>query len=111
MPGFDGTGPAGMGPRTGGGRGFCSPGGSGYSPYIRGAGRGATPWGGGRGRTWGGGRSFRGSGANRFAEPAYWRHSEFTPAAEAKMLENQATALEDQLQMIRSRLDELRRDE
>ena len=25
MPGFDGTGPRGMGPRTGGGRGFCSP--------------------------------------------------------------------------------------
>ena len=29
MPGFDGTGPRGMGPITGGGRGFCStPGGS-----------------------------------------------------------------------------------
>lgn len=25
MPGFDGTGPAGQGPRTGGGRGFCPP--------------------------------------------------------------------------------------
>jgi len=25
MPGFDGTGPRGMGPMTGGGRGFCSP--------------------------------------------------------------------------------------
>ena len=24
MPGFDGTGPGGMGPMTGGGRGFCS---------------------------------------------------------------------------------------
>jgi hypothetical protein len=29
MPGFDGTGPGGMGPMTGGGRGFCSPGGVG----------------------------------------------------------------------------------
>jgi len=28
MPGFDGTGPRGMGPMTGGGRGFCSPGGT-----------------------------------------------------------------------------------
>lgn len=28
MPGFDGTGPRGMGPMTGGGRGFCNP----YSP-------------------------------------------------------------------------------
>jgi len=25
MPGFDGTGPRGMGPMTGGGRGFCNP--------------------------------------------------------------------------------------
>ena len=29
MPGFDGTGPRGMGPMTGGGRGFCSPWGTG----------------------------------------------------------------------------------
>jgi hypothetical protein len=52
MPGFDGTGPAGIGPFTGGGRGFCAvkvpaypaygfgysrpyvyPGGYGYVPY------------------------------------------------------------------------------
>ena len=32
MPGFDGTGPRGMGPMTGGGRGFCSPWGR-YSTY------------------------------------------------------------------------------
>ncbi|MEW6615812.1 MAG: DUF5320 domain-containing protein [Thermodesulfobacteriota bacterium] len=25
MPGFDGTGPRGLGPMTGGGRGFCNP--------------------------------------------------------------------------------------
>ena len=25
MPGFDGTGPRGIGPMTGGGRGFCNP--------------------------------------------------------------------------------------
>jgi len=32
MPGFDGTGPAGMGPMTGGARGWCNP----YSaPYAR----------------------------------------------------------------------------
>lgn len=32
MPGFDGTGPAGMGPMTGGGRGWCLyP--AGYNPY------------------------------------------------------------------------------
>jgi len=36
MPGFDGTGPAGMGPMTGGGRGWCNPYSplyAGYSPY------------------------------------------------------------------------------
>lgn len=32
MPGFDGTGPRGMGPMTGGGRGFCNP----YSPLYYG---------------------------------------------------------------------------
>jgi len=33
MPGFDGTGPRGLGPMTGGGRGFCSvpPGGAGMA--------------------------------------------------------------------------------
>ena len=80
MPGFDGTGPAGMGPMTGGGRGWCNPYGpayTGYGPYRalytppaqpyyrgrpaaygfgrprRGLGRGFF---GGRGRGWGRGR-------------------------------------------------------
>ena len=34
MPRFDGTGPAGMGPMTGGGRGWCNP----YGPTYRGYG-------------------------------------------------------------------------
>ena len=36
MPGFDGTGPAGMGPMTGGARGWCNPYSfsyAGYNPY------------------------------------------------------------------------------
>jgi hypothetical protein len=36
MPGFDRTGPAGMGPMTGGGRGWCNPTvprSAGYGPY------------------------------------------------------------------------------
>ena len=40
MPGFDGTGPRGMGPMTGGGRGFCSPWGQGRR---RGFGIGVVP--------------------------------------------------------------------
>ena len=38
MPGFDGTGPASMGPMTGGARGLCNPYSalhSGYVPYRR----------------------------------------------------------------------------
>ena len=34
MPGFDGTGPQGMGPMTGGGRGFCSPWGGSLRQYT-----------------------------------------------------------------------------
>jgi hypothetical protein len=91
MPGFDGTGPRGMGPMTGGGRGFCNPyyagartpfmgaypygrpsayappyGASFYNPY------GASPYvpygGFGFGRGFGGGRGFgfgRGFGGGR----------------------------------------------
>ena len=81
MPGFDGTGPRGQGPMTGGARGFCAmpyganrPRGFGmrapfYPPFggtpfygqspVYGAGRGGIPWGGGRGRAFGGGRGFR----------------------------------------------------
>lgn len=44
MPGLDGTGPMGMGPMTGGGRGFCSPWGvrAGWPPY---SGRGGYAYG------------------------------------------------------------------
>ena len=83
MPGLDGTGPMGLGPMTGGGRGFCAipywayasfrfgyprayyPPMMGYPFYgwpsygpVFGAGRGGLPWGGGRGRVFGGGRGF-----------------------------------------------------
>ena len=33
MPGFDGTGPMGQGPMTGGGRGFCAMPTGAYGPY------------------------------------------------------------------------------
>ena len=82
MPGFDGTGPAGMGPMTGGARGWCAPYGgwpSGYAPYAgplyggaaRGYWYGRPRWGlrmgprGGamlRGGFWGPGRRGRGRG-------------------------------------------------
>jgi hypothetical protein len=40
MPGFDGTGPRGMGPMTGGGRGFCNP----YYAGVRSQYGGAYPY-------------------------------------------------------------------
>jgi len=46
MPGLDGTGPMGMGPMTGGGRGLCNPLWAGYrgagNPWLRY--RGYSPW-------------------------------------------------------------------
>ena len=48
MPGFDGTGPNGMGPMTGGARGFCDPYGrrARWNPYTvpRWGGYGYLPW-------------------------------------------------------------------
>jgi hypothetical protein len=67
MPGFNGTGPRGMGPMTGGGRGFCNPYNSFYGAMPRyGAGFASPVWGGrggGFGRGMGGGRGMgRGMG-------------------------------------------------
>ncbi|HOI14098.1 MAG TPA: DUF5320 domain-containing protein [Methanoculleus sp.] len=62
MPGFDGTGPAGAGPMTGGRRGRCVPPqgetaqGDSATPVLRGAGRGGVPCGCGRGHCGGWGR-------------------------------------------------------
>lgn len=55
MPRFDGTGPAGVGPMTGWGRGFCAPAGPAYAPYGD---RGPGFWGPGYGRGFGRGRGF-----------------------------------------------------
>ena len=113
MPGFDGTGPMGMGPRTGGGWGYCSPGtGAAYgygAGFARGVGRGGIPWGGGRGRAWGGGRG-RGwyagyapvPGAAPFVAPQ-------DPRAEVEFLRSQSTAMEQEIQRMRARIEELER--
>lgn len=120
MPGFNGTGPLGLGPRTGGGRGFCPPGaGTHHPPYgygvqygisLRGAGRGGIPWGCGRGRVYGGGRSRWWYGRSR----AYW-HPGTSPAPfagqsaeqELEFLKTQASTIEQELAQIRRRIEEL----
>jgi hypothetical protein len=114
MPGFDGTGPRGLGPRTGGGFGFCAPGAggapAGYPGAVYGVGRGGIPWGGGRGRAFGGGRGwwwrarfpyglYPYGGAIPYAAP--------TPADEKAFLENEMAYLEQQMAALRSRLAEL----
>lgn len=76
MPGFDGTGPAGRGPMTGGGRGPCSP----YVPYRYPAYRRGAPlfgfwrprWGLGRG-LFGRGRGSFGRGRGLFGRGRGWR--------------------------------------
>lgn len=94
MPGFDGTGPRGEGPMTGGGRGYCAADLSGGKIY-----------GGGRGRAWGGGRGW-GRGMGR----GFGRRS-FAPQQSAQderaCLADQLSALESELREIKGRLEEL----
>ncbi len=116
MPGFDGTGPAGMGPRTGGGRGFCPP--SGYNSQWFGAGRGGRPRGGGRGRVWGGGRGRR----YAYIQPWYpdfdGEYGTVIQEDEKEYLEKQASSLgnqiaylQEQVKELNKRLDELKKTE
>lgn len=112
MPGFDGTGPMGMGPRTGGGFGFCPPGTgpapAGYVPtMVYGVGRGGIPWGGGRGRAFGAGRGWWGRARVPYAAAPYAPAAPYqavAPFDERTFLENQVAYLEQQLGAIRDRL-------
>jgi len=94
MPGFDGTGPRGMGPMTGGGRGFCS------------------PWGIGAAQRRYGIPSRMGYGYS------YYRVGPTTPGAvpfappmareqELDFLKNQAQAMRGQLEQIEARVQQL----
>ncbi len=118
MPGFDGTGPGGGGPMTGGGRGYCNPAGSPGYGYGRG-------FGGGRG--FGRGRGFRGgfgAGAGRgygwgYARGAYppaWGGSygpydnpayNMGPEQELNMLKGDAEAIKNELDAVNKRIQDL----
>ena len=120
MPGFDRTGPMGMGPMTGGGRGWCNPSVPYGRPYFSG---GFGPWfGGGRGR----GRSrrhwYRATGLPgwmRFGQVGplgypggyQWGYQPVSPSynkeQEMEFLKNQAAALKEELDAIDSRLRDL----
>jgi len=115
MPGFDGTGPRGMGPMTGGGRGFCSPWGIGAAfrrgmvppypqapyPFYRGYAPYGSP-----------------GGVPYYGEPAYWQgmqagqapypyYRQMTREQELDFLKSQAQAAKGQLGEIEARISEL----
>ncbi|GAK56843.1 hypothetical protein U27_03807 [Candidatus Vecturithrix granuli] len=112
MPGFDGTGPMGRGPRTGGGRGYCAPGAGQYAygaPVVYGVGRGGIPWGGGRGFAHGSGRGrrvWRQWGA--YPPPPEYYSAPIPTEDELAMLQDQAQWMEEQLTQINSRIEELK---
>ena len=112
MPGFNGTGPMGMGPMTGGSRGQCNP----YSrPFAR---MNAGQWfGGNRGR----GRAYRHMywatglpGWKRFGPMSPWGSpstAPYTKEQEVAFLKGQTAALEDELNAVDSRLRDLESEE
>ena len=125
MPGFDGTGPRGMGPMTGGGRGFCSPWGFGRGYGFR------------RGYGFGGGMSYPmagrwpGYGApyGEVAYPGAMPYGSYagppmgvapgvdpyapqmTREQELDFLRNQAEAVKEQLDQLDARIKELEPEE
>jgi hypothetical protein len=111
MPGFDGTGPQGMGPKTGGSRGFCPPNAEARTggPFLRGAGRGGAPWGGGRGRAFGGGRGRWSCRTTVFDARQFYAAP--NAATTIKFLKNQASLLEGELAAIQKRIEELGKKE
>ncbi|MFH1459416.1 MAG: DUF5320 domain-containing protein [Candidatus Omnitrophota bacterium] len=104
MPGFDGTGPRGQGPFTGGGRGYCA----GYpvSGYMNSApGRGSFGYGRGFGRGYGRGQGF---GWRRMASYAYGVNDfGITPRTETEFLKEQVKFMQDEIQAINQRIKEL----
>lgn len=105
MPGFDGTGPMGMGPITGGGRGFCVAPVSGIRPGPFGRRFGGR--GGGRGRR----NMYYATGLPGWARAGYgypafgMGYMPDTPEKdESQMLKEEAGLLKQELEVIQERL-------
>ncbi len=98
MPGYDGTGPRGMGSMTGGGRGYCA------VPVGSFSGRPRM----GRGFGRGGGRGAR----NRYYATGLtgWQRSGFMPEDEKEALRGEAELLKQELLDIQSRISALKED-
>lgn len=102
MPGFDGTGPMGMGPMTGGGRGYCAMPVSGMRAPFAGGRRASFGRGGGRGWR----RQYFATGMPgwaRYAGPA----GAPAVADEVTALKEHAAMLAEELAAVRERLDGL----
>jgi len=115
MPGFDRTGPMGMGPMTGGGGGFCTFRNPGIGPAF--SGPGSFGRGGGRGRR----NRFYATGLTRwqrgaFNYPAFgWGGSSYgtgwTAKEEKEALKSQVTFLERELAALRDHIATLDKGE
>ncbi|MCD6531082.1 DUF5320 domain-containing protein [bacterium] len=124
MPWGDGTGPMGLGPRTGRGAGYCA--GYGVPGYMN-PGVGVAPrwgWRYGAGRGWGGWgwrNMYWATGLPGWyrAQTGTWAYggavgavpSAVNPQSERQILQQQADLLQRQLDAIRKRLDELAKDQ
>lgn len=102
MPGFDGTGPQGAGPMTGGARGLCNPRAIGYgSQFVGGFGYGR---GFGMGRGYG--RGF-GRGMGMAYGPGYVPRYPLEPADEITRLKAEADYMKRSLDAVNKRIEEL----
>ena len=115
MPGFDGTGPRGDGPMTGGARGYCNPASTGFGPAYglgRGFRRGLGP---GYGWRRGYGRGFGRQGAYNPPirgdvspyDPYYGRPYAMSRKDEISTLKDQAGLLNEELNAINKRIEDL----
>ena len=108
MPGFDRSGPMGLGPMTGGRRGLCNPAATGYDNRFVGTF--------GFGRRMGFGRGFRGGfgrgmgrafGWKGWYQPSYYPAYAQSPEEELDMLKAEANSVKNSLDMINRRIAEL----
>lgn len=113
MPGFDGSGPNGMGPMTGGGWGYCGTYNRPYAPRggfgRRGGFRGRFGQGSGWGRGYGRGPGWGpyDPGWGGWYGPASGGPYNMQPKDEVEMLRGEAGAIQSELDAINRRIQEL----